>query len=87
MHVRHQSPSGGRDSRQNRFQIGKRLVKNEACKGMGTEAAFTVADLHQLMWQRTKEIAKISFGCEAVNELLGGGLETKSITEIFGEYR
>ena len=37
--------------------------------------------------QRTKDIAKISLGAEAVNELLGGGLETKCITEMFGEFR
>ena len=37
--------------------------------------------------QRSKEITKISFGATALNELLGGGLETKCITEMFGEYR
>ncbi len=40
-----------------------------------------------LTMQRTKDIAKISLGAEAVNELLGGGLETKCITEMFGEFR
>lgn len=29
----------------------------------------------------------ISTGAAAVDEILGGGIETKSITEIFGEYR
>lgn len=29
----------------------------------------------------------ISLGARALNELLGGGLETKCITEIYGEYR
>jgi hypothetical protein len=37
--------------------------------------------------QRAKDITKISFGADAVNELLGGGLETKCITEMFGEFR
>ena len=37
--------------------------------------------------QRSKEIVKISFGAAALNELLGGGLESKCITEMFGEYR
>ena len=32
-------------------------------------------------------MVKISTGAEAINELLGGGIETRSITEIFGEYR
>jgi RecA/RadA recombinase len=29
----------------------------------------------------------VTTGCEALNEILGGGLETGSITELFGEYR
>nr|AKI32385.1 DNA meiotic recombinase 1 [Watanabea reniformis] len=58
------------------------------------EAAKKLCPLHygwqsarEVEVQRSKEIAKISFGAEAVNELLGGGLETKCITEMFGEYR
>ena len=37
--------------------------------------------------QRNKEVVKISSGSEAVNELLGGGFETRAITEMYGEYR
>ena len=37
--------------------------------------------------QRTKEIVKISTGCAALNELLQGGIESKCITEMFGEFR
>ena len=37
--------------------------------------------------QRTKEIVKISTGCAALNELLHGGIESKCITEMFGEFR
>lgn len=37
--------------------------------------------------QRQREIIKITTGSEALDELLGGGFETKAITEIFGEYR
>ena len=29
----------------------------------------------------------ISMGAKALNELLGGGIESKCITEIYGEYR
>ncbi|KAK9837579.1 hypothetical protein WJX74_000796 [Apatococcus lobatus] len=36
---------------------------------------------------REKLIVKITSGCTAVDEILGGGYETKSITEIYGEYR
>lgn len=37
--------------------------------------------------QRAKDIVKISLGAAAVNELLGGGLESRCITEIYGEFR
>ena len=37
--------------------------------------------------QRTKEIVKISTGAAAVNALLGGGIESRSITEVYGEFR
>ena len=37
--------------------------------------------------QRSKEVVKISLGAQAINELLGGGLESKCITEIYGEFR
>lgn len=37
--------------------------------------------------QRSKEIVKISLGAQAINELLSGGLESRCITEIYGEYR
>ena len=37
--------------------------------------------------QRAKEIIRINFGAQQINDLLGGGLETKAITEMFGEYR
>ena len=37
--------------------------------------------------QRAKEIIRINMGAEQLNELLGGGLESKAITEMYGEYR
>ena len=37
--------------------------------------------------QRAREIVRINFGAQQINDLLGGGLESKAITEIFGEYR
>ena len=43
--------------------------------------------MHALLLQRAKEIVKISLGASAVNELLGGGLESRCITEIYGEFR
>jgi DNA repair protein RAD51 len=45
---------------------------------------FTTAN--QVLQQRG-EIIKLTTGCKAFDDILGGGLETGSITEIFGEYR
>ncbi|KAL4424897.1 hypothetical protein ABPG77_002120 [Micractinium sp. CCAP 211/92] len=36
---------------------------------------------------RQTTIVRISTGSQALDELLGGGIETKAITEIFGEWR
>ena len=46
-----------------------------------------VPDSGSLHLQREKLIVKITSGCDAVDEILGGGFETKSISEIYGEYR
>ncbi|BDA48492.1 Meiotic recombination protein DMC1 homolog A [Coccomyxa sp. Obi] len=51
------------------------------CPNHGWLSAKTVEQ------QRSKEIVKISLGAQAINELLGGGLESKCITEIYGEFR
>jgi meiotic recombination protein DMC1 len=37
--------------------------------------------------QRDKMVVFLSTGAKAFDELLGGGIETKSITEIYGEFR
>lgn len=37
--------------------------------------------------QRQREIVYINFGATQLNELLGGGLESKAITEVYGEFR
>ena len=37
--------------------------------------------------QRRKDVVRISTGAKALDELLGGGIESKCITEIFGEFR
>lgn len=36
--------------------------------------------------ERRKLVGKLSFGTEALDELLGGGAETQSITEFYGEF-
>ena len=37
--------------------------------------------------QRRMNITKITTGSNQLDNLLGGGIETGSITEIFGEFR
>lgn len=37
--------------------------------------------------QRERDIVRITTGARALDELLGGGVETKSITECYGEFR
>lgn len=37
--------------------------------------------------QRQHEIVRISTGATALDTLLGGGMETKCITELYGEFR
>eukprot|EP00474_Spongospora_subterranea_P009727 CRZ10185.1 hypothetical protein [Spongospora subterranea] len=34
-----------------------------------------------------RDIRKLSTGCTALNDILGGGIESMSITEVFGEFR
>ncbi len=36
--------------------------------------------------ERRKNVAKITTGSKALDELLGGGIETQAITELFGEF-
>lgn len=46
---------------------------------MGYEKATDVME-------RRKNVGRISLGSESFNETLGGGVETQSITEVFGEF-
>ncbi|PIU02985.1 MAG: DNA repair and recombination protein RadA [Candidatus Diapherotrites archaeon CG09_land_8_20_14_0_10_32_12] len=36
--------------------------------------------------EKRKTIGKVTMGSKAIDELLGGGLETQSITEVYGKY-
>ncbi len=38
------------------------------------------------LWNRRSSMIKISTGCDSLNELLGGGIETQAMTEFWGEY-
>ena len=35
---------------------------------------------------RRREVQKLTSGCSALDELLGGGFETQAIVEVFGEF-
>lgn len=56
-------------------------------------AARTTQQHHQAfitgneMRLRRKEVVQITTGSSCLDEILGGGIETKSITEAFGEFR
>ncbi len=39
-----------------------------------------------IIYQRRKGITKLTTGSQELNRLLGGGLETQTITEVFGEF-
>lgn len=39
-----------------------------------------------LVLERRKLVGKLSTGCEEFNEMMGGGFETQSITEMYGEF-
>lgn len=43
----------------------------------------TAADFHQ----KRSEIIQLTTGSRELDKLLGGGIETGSITEVFGEFR
>ncbi len=38
------------------------------------------------MLERREQIGKLSWGVDEVDDLLGGGVETQSITEVYGEF-
>eukprot|EP01084_Bolivina_argentea_P304857 526579_1 len=55
-----------------------------AYKLLGNEMCFkTATDFYK----KRKDVLQITTGSKKLDELLGGGIETGSITEIFGEFR
>jgi DNA repair protein RadA len=48
-----------------------------------TNIEFSTADV---IYEKRKNIGKISTGCEGLNELIGGGVETNAITETYGRF-
>jgi len=41
----------------------------------------------ELIWEKRRDLKRITTGSNNLDELLGGGIETGSVTELFGEYR
>lgn len=41
----------------------------------------------ELVWEKRKRMRRITTGSNNLDALLGGGLETGAVTELFGEYR
>ncbi|MFO7792155.1 MAG: DNA repair and recombination protein RadA [Candidatus Saliniplasma sp.] len=63
----------------------------EATAGKIINAAKKAADIGGFetgdqVLQKRKEIGKLSTGAESFDDLLGGGIETRSITEFYGEF-
>ena len=62
-------------------KTAKKLIKAaQDIEQMG----FTSADT---IWEKRKLMRRISTGGQNLDDLLGGGLETGAVTEVFGEYR
>jgi len=47
------------------------------------EMGYTPADI---VWKQRQKIGKVSTGSKALDELLGGGVETQAITEAYGAF-
>jgi len=72
------------------------IIIDESGLGEKTTAKLIKASMEQLnigfksaevVWEHRKNIARITTGSPELDELLGGGLETGSIIEFFGEFR
>ncbi|WIA40926.1 hypothetical protein OEZ86_004581 [Tetradesmus obliquus] len=57
----------------------------EAAKKLTTAGSWISGA--EAMQKRAREIIKVTTGAAALDTLLGGGMETKAITELYGEYR
>lgn len=86
----------GFDSYQSLAVASPSELANAADVGEGTaadiiQAARQEADIGGFetgatVLERREHIGKLTWGVDAVDELLGGGVETQSITEVYGEF-
>ncbi|CAG5123378.1 unnamed protein product [Candidula unifasciata] len=58
-------------------------IKEAASKICGGSAFVTALEYSD----KRKQVFKVSTGSEELNKLLGGGIESMAITEVFGEFR
>ncbi len=72
------------------------IIKDESGLGDKTTAKLIKASMEQLnigfksadaIWEFRKNIARINTGSQELDDLLGGGVETGSVIEFFGEFR
>jgi DNA repair protein RadA len=73
-----------------------RIIKDESGLGDKTTEKLIKASMEQLdigfksadrIWEYRKNIARITTGSQELDDLLGGGVETGSVIEFFGEFR
>ncbi|MGB9706263.1 MAG: helix-hairpin-helix domain-containing protein, partial [Pyrobaculum sp.] len=67
------------------------IIGNEERAQQIIEAARKMLGLHSFIsalevYERRKMIRRISTGVRALDELLGGGVETRAVTEVVGEF-
>ncbi|MFX0041293.1 MAG: DNA repair and recombination protein RadA [Candidatus Hodarchaeota archaeon] len=72
------------------------IIQEESGLGEKTTAKLIKASMEKLnigfksaevVWEHRKSIARISTGSQELDDLLGGGVETGSVIEFFGEFR
>ncbi|MFX1409413.1 MAG: DNA repair and recombination protein RadA [Promethearchaeota archaeon] len=72
------------------------IIQEESGLGEKTTAKLIKASMEKLnigfksaedVWEHRKNIARITTGSQELDDLLGGGVETGSVIEFFGEYR
>ncbi|MHA2181394.1 MAG: DNA repair and recombination protein RadA [Promethearchaeota archaeon] len=73
-----------------------KIIKDESGLGDKTVEKLIKASMKQLglgfksaeaIWEHRKNIARISTGSQELDDVLGGGVETGSVIEFFGEFR
>jgi DNA repair protein RadA len=72
------------------------IIQNESGLGEKTTAKLIKSSMEKLnigfksaedVWAHRKNIARITTGSQELDDLLGGGVETGSVLEFFGEFR